>query len=107
MAEQEVLDSPGFFDLCTGEQERRLKPVYDKWDHSLFSEKSFKDYVTEKWGTTLVKIPESTPEELVEMEKQEQEDIEFDKRVLKEKCPSCPNQCEWYRREKEKRENGK
>ena len=102
MAEQAVFDSPGFFDLCTGEQDRKLKPVYDKWDHNLFSEKSFNDYVTEKWGTSLVEIPKPSKEELEQMEKEDQADREFDERVLKEKCPSCPKPCEWYKEEKKK-----
>jgi hypothetical protein len=102
-AEQAVFDSPGFFDLCAGEAERQLEPVYDKWDKNLFSEKSFHDFVTKRWGTTLVKLPEPTKEELEQMEKEDQADREFDERVLKEKCPSCPKPCEWYKEEKKKR----
>ena len=106
-AENEVMDTPDFFGLCAGEQDRRLKPVYDKWDKNLFSEKSFHDYIKKRWSIDSLSEVKPTPEELAEMDKEEQADREFDEKVLREKCPSCPNPCEWYKREKKKRENGK
>jgi hypothetical protein len=106
-AENEVMDAPDYFDLCAGEQDRRLKPVYDKWDNNLFSEKSFHDYIEKRWNIDSLSEVKPTPEELAEMDKEEQADREFDEKVLKEKCPSCPTPCEWYKREKKKRENGK
>jgi hypothetical protein len=105
MAEEDVLNAPDFFNLCAGEQDERLKPVYEKWDKTVFSEESFKHYLDD--ALKKAPIPKLSPEELEEMERQEQADIEFDDRVLKEKCPTCPKPCEWYKKEKEKRQNGK
>jgi hypothetical protein len=107
-AENAVLEAPDFFSLCAGEQDRRLKPVYDKWDRNLFTEKSYKDYVervfkTEKW----FKVPEMSQAELEKMKKEEQADIEFDNKVFREKCPTCPKPCEWFKTELEKQKNGK
>jgi hypothetical protein len=96
-AENEVLDSPDFFSLCAGEQDRRLKPVYDKWDKNLFTEKSYHDYVEQYFKT--FNLPPMSQAEIEEAERQEQADIEFDKQVLKEKCPTCSNPCDWYKEE--------
>ena len=104
-AENKVLDAPDFFSLCAGEQDRRLKPVYDKWDKNLFTEKSYHDYVEQHFKT--FKLPPMSQAEIEEAERQEQADIEFDRQVLKEKCPTCSNPCDWYEEEKEKRQNGK
>ena len=103
--EQAVFDAPDFFNLCAGEQDERLKPVYERWDKTLFSEESFHRYLED----ALKKNPLQKPslEEIAEMERQEKEDIEFDNRVLKEKCPTCPKQCEWFKTELEKQKNGK
>jgi hypothetical protein len=103
MAENEVFDAPDFFNLCAGEQDERLKPVYDKWDKTLFSEESFKRYLSEALEKR--PMPKLSPEEIAEMERQEQEDVEFDKRVLAEKCPTCPKPCEWYKQELENQKN--
>jgi hypothetical protein len=99
-AENEVLDSPDFFSLCVGEQDRRLKPVYDKWDKNLFTEKSYHDYVEQHFKT--FKLPPMSKAEIEEVERQEQADIEFDRQVLKEKCPTCSNPCDWYEEELKK-----
>jgi hypothetical protein len=103
MEENAVMDASDFFKICAGEQDRRLKPVYDKWDKTLFSQKSFETYLTE----ALHKSPMSnlSPEKEAELEQQEKEDIEFDKRVLAEKCPPCPKPCEWYKQELENQKN--
>ena len=99
-AENEVLDAPDFFSLCAGEQDRRLKPVYDKWDKNLFTEKSYHDYVEQHFKT--FKLPQMSQAEIEEAERQEQADIEFDRQVLKEKCPTCSNPCDWYKEELKK-----
>jgi hypothetical protein len=96
-AENEVLDAPDFFSLCVGEQDRLLKPVYDKWDKNLFTEKSYHDYVEQYFKT--FKLPPMSQAEIEEAERQEQADIEFDRQVLKEKCPTCSNPCDWYEEE--------
>ena len=84
-AENEVMVASDFFDLCAGEQDRRLKPVYDKWDKNLFSEKSFQDYVKKRWNIDSLSEVKPTPEELAEMDREEQADREFDEKVLREK----------------------
>ena len=94
-AENAVIGAPDFFSLCSGEQDERLKPVYDRWDRNLFSEKSYKDYVSRVFKTDF-KLPEMTQEQLEQMEREEQADIEFDNLVLKEKCPTCTEKCKWY-----------
>ena len=99
-AENAVLESPGFFGLCVGEQDRRLKPVYDKWDKNLFTEKSYHDYVEHHFMT--FKLPPMSQADIEETERQEQADIEFDRQVLKEKCPTCSNPCDWYEEELKK-----
>jgi hypothetical protein len=99
-AENKVLDAPDFFSLCVGEQDRRLKPVYDKWDKNLFTEKSYHDYVEQHFKT--FKLPPMSQAEIEEAERQEQADIEFDRQVLKEKCPTCSNPCDWYKEELKK-----
>jgi len=99
-AENAVLEAPGFFGLCVGEQDRRLKPVYDKWDKNLFTEKSYRDYVEQHFKT--FKLPPMSQAEIEEAERQEQADIEFDRQVLKEKCPTCSNPCDWYKEELKK-----
>jgi hypothetical protein len=103
-AENEVLEAPDFFSLCQGEQDRRLKPVYDKWDRNLFTEKSYHDYVEQHFKT--FKLPPMSKAEIEEAERQEQADIEFDNKMFREKCPICLKPCEWYKTEKEKRKNG-
>jgi hypothetical protein len=42
---------------------------------------------------------------LARAERQEQEDVEFDKWVLAEKCRTCPKPCEWYGQELENQKN--
>ncbi len=101
-AENAVFDAPDFFSLCSGEQDERLKPVYDKWDKTLFTEKSYQDYVSRVCGD--IKLPEMTQAEIEQAEKEEQADIEFDNKVFTEKCTTCPKQCDWYFEEKKKRE---
>jgi hypothetical protein len=100
IAENAVFDAPGFFGLCVGEQDRRLKPVYDKWDKNLFTEKSYNDYVEQHFKTC--KLPPMSKADIEEAERQEQADIEFDRQVLKEKCPTCSNPCDWYEEELKK-----
>jgi hypothetical protein len=99
-AENAVFDAPDFFNLCAGEQDERLKPVYDKWDKNLFTEKSYHDYVEQHFKT--FKLPPMSQGEIEEAERQEQADIELDKQVLKEKCPTCSNPCNWYEEELKK-----
>ena len=43
-AEEAVFNTPGYWELCEGEQERRLAPVYADWNHDLFTPESFKRY---------------------------------------------------------------
>jgi len=43
-AEEAVFNTPGYWELCEGEQERRLAPVYANWNHDLFTPESFQRY---------------------------------------------------------------
>ena len=43
-AEEEVFNTPGYWELCEGEQEKRLAPVYSGWNHDLFTPESFERY---------------------------------------------------------------
>jgi hypothetical protein len=36
-AEEAVFNTPGYWDLCEGEQQRLLAPVYAAWNHDLFT----------------------------------------------------------------------
>jgi hypothetical protein len=99
--EHQITSAPDFFTVCAGEQERRLKPVYDEWRDWL-SKESWEKYYDEH-KPKFRKYEDFTPEEKaqydrdVEIEaREEAEWIEQDKRFLREKCPSCKEKCTWY-----------
>lgn len=92
--EYQTTSAPDFFNLCAGEQERRLKPVYDGWRDWL-SEESWQKYYAQH-EPKFRRYEDLSPEEKAELEreaeKEEQEEaewIEQDKRFLRDKCPSC------------------
>jgi hypothetical protein len=43
-AEEAVLNVPGYWELCEGEQQRRIAPVYAAWNQDLFTPQSFQRY---------------------------------------------------------------
>jgi hypothetical protein len=99
--ENEIANTPDFYSICVGEQERRLKPIYDKWRKWL-SEESWNKYYA-KSKPALRNYEDFTPEEKAQydrdVEKETREEavwIEQDKRFLLNKCPTCTEKCKWY-----------
>ena len=99
--ENQIMSAPDFFTLCSGEQERLLKPVYDKWRDWLFPA-SWEKYCAEH-KPKFRNYEELTPEEKTELErdaeneeKEEAERSEQEKLFLRDKCPDCTNKCRWY-----------
>ena len=107
-AEEAVFDTPGYWELCEGEQDRRLAPVYANWNHDLFTPESFQRYceqhhifktTEEIQQLTANRTPEQARlEELQEQqeEKEEKAAAERNTRYLKEKCPTCVEKCDWF-----------
>ena len=97
---------PGFFDLCQGEQDKKLKPIHDSWRKDWFSEESYDRWCKEHPITFKSKF---SNEETNEREKDEdiwdterKADVEREERFLREKCPTCKEQCEWYKKQTQK-----
>jgi hypothetical protein len=44
LQERQIMNMAGFWDLCAGEQQKRLASVYDNWPKDLFSEESWNRY---------------------------------------------------------------
>ena len=109
-AEEAVFDSAGYWDLCEGEQERLLAPVYAAWNHDLFTPESFQRYCDRHHVfKTTEDIQQLTANRTAEQaradeseEQQEQaENAEYyarNARYLKEKCPTCAELCGWFRK---------
>ena len=108
-AEGAVLDMPGYWELCEGEQERRIAPVYAAWNHDLFTPVSFQRYceahhvfkTTEEIQQLVAnRTPEQARQEELEEQQEEKEEkaaTERNARYLKEKCPTCAEKCDWFR----------
>ena len=109
-AEKAVFDSPGYWELCVGEQERQLAPVYAAWNHDLFTPESFERYcyrhhVFKTTQDIQLFIANRTPEQARQDELEEQQEeieekatAERNARYLKEKCPTCAKQCDWFKK---------
>jgi hypothetical protein len=107
-AEEEVFNTPGYFELCEGEQERRLAPVYATWNHDLFTPESFQRYceqhhifkTTEEIQQLVAnRTPEQVRQDELEEQQEKAENAETDARnarYLKEKCLGCMDKCKWY-----------
>ena len=107
-AEEAVFDTPGYWELCEGEQERRLAPVYAAWNHDLFTPESFQRYcerhhvfkTTEDIQQFIAnRTPEQAKADELEEQQEQAENAEIDARnarYLKEKCPTCAEKCKWY-----------
>jgi hypothetical protein len=110
-AQDAVCESEGFFDLCEGDQERLLAPVYAKWNRDLFTPKSFQQYIEEHRplrtydqiieaqlaaGKTMEQIRQEEKAEEEQEKKDNAEDDAKNAKYLKEKCPGCTEKCKWY-----------
>ena len=107
-AEEEVFNLPGYWELCEGEQEKRLAPVYATWNHDLFTPQSFQRYCEQHhiFKTTeeiQQLVANRTPEQVRQDELEEQQEENEEKaanernaRYLKEKCPTCAEKCDWF-----------
>ena len=109
-AEEEVFNTPGYWELCEGEQERRLAPVYANWNHDLFTPESFQRYceqhhvfkTTEDIQQLIAnRTPEQARQDELEEQQEENEEKEAkerNERYLKEKCPTCAERCDWFKK---------
>jgi hypothetical protein len=99
--ENQIASAPDFFNICIGEQEQRLKPIYAQWRDWL-SKESWEKYCAEN-KPPLKTYEDFTPEEKAQYDRdlenealEEAEWLEQDKRFLRDKCPSCTQKCKWY-----------
>ena len=109
-AEEAVFNTPGYWELCEGEQERRLAPVYAAWNHDLFTPESFQRYcdrhhvfkTTEDIQQLIAnRTPEQARQDELEEQQEQAENAETDARnarYLKEKCPTCAEKCDWFKK---------
>ena len=112
-AEIAVFKTPGYWELCEGEQERRLAPVYAAWNHDLFTPESFNRYCEAHHvfkttqniqQLTANRTAEQAREEELEEQQEQAENAECDARnarYLKEKCPTCAEKCDWFMKKSE------
>ena len=110
-AEEAVFNTPGYWELCEGEQERRLAPVYAAWNHDLFTPESFQRYCEQHHvfkttediqQLTANRTPEQAKARRVRRTaRSKREKAETDARnarYLKEKCPTCAEKCDWFKK---------
>jgi hypothetical protein len=109
-AEEEVFNVPGYWGLCEGEQERRIAPVYAVWNNDLFTPQSFDRYceqhhvfkTTEEIQQLVAnRTPEQVRQDELEEQQEQAENAETDARnarYLKEKCPTCVEKCDWFKK---------
>ena len=109
-AEEEVFNTPGYWELCEGEQERRLAPVYAAWNHDLFTPESFQRYcdrhhvfktTQDIQQLTANRTAEQARQDELEEQQEQAENAETDARnarYLKEKCPTCAEKCDWFKK---------
>jgi hypothetical protein len=107
-AEEAILNQPGYWELCEGEQDRRIAPVYAAWNHDLFTPESFQRYckqhhifktTEEIQQLTANRTPEQARQDELEEQQEEKEEkatVERNARCLKEKCPTCSEKCDWF-----------
>jgi hypothetical protein len=85
-AEEAVFQTPGYWELCEGEQERRIAPVYAAWNHDLFSPQSYERYCTQhhvfKTSEELQQLTaDRTPEQVRQDELEQQQEENEEKAV--------------------------
>ena len=102
-AEEAVFNTPGYWDLCEGEQERHLAPVYAAWNHDLFTPESFQRYcerhhvfrTTEDIQQLIANLtPEQAKQDELEEQQEENEEkatAEKNARYLKESVQHVRN----------------
>jgi hypothetical protein len=95
--EQQIWDSPDFMDLCPGEQDKKLKPLYDSWKRDLFTKESFSRFI-EQHMRAPAELNSAEERELELLEQEEKEEEAKDIQRLAEKCVSCieKERCDWY-----------
>ena len=93
--EDQVINEPGFSNLCWGEQEKRLAPLYAEWRKDILSPESWDRFSEEHKP----KLTEPTDEEVMQCEHEEKESQEIEETILREKCPTCRSKCAWYKQE--------
>lgn len=113
-AEESVFNTSGYWDLCEGEQERLLAPVYANWNHDLFTPESFQRYcdrhhvfktTDDIQQLTANRTAEQAKADELEEQQEQAENAEYDARnarYLKEKCPTCAEPCDWFRKNAQK-----
>jgi hypothetical protein len=116
-AEEEVFNTPGYWELCEGEQEKRLAPVYAAWNHDLFTPQSFQRYceqhhvfktTEELQQLTANRTPEQARQDELEEQQEENEEkatTERNAHYLKEKCPTCAEKCDWFKKTSQNDQN--
>jgi hypothetical protein len=109
-AEEEVFKTPGYWELCEGEQKRRLAPVYANWNHDLFTPESFSCYcdihhvfktTQDIQQLTANRTPEQARQDELEEQQEENEEkaaMKRNARYFKEKCPLCMEPCDWFKK---------
>ena len=95
--EDQVYSEPGFFNLCKGEQDKRLEPIYSKWRKDWLSNESWNHFYEEHKPKLADLTPEQEDEDTILCEQEEKEDNEQEAKFLREKCPICKQKCTWYR----------
>jgi hypothetical protein len=93
--EHKIMGEPGFFNLCKGEQDKKLKPCYDSWRRWLLDE-SFSQWLKNNPITPpnskTTKEANVEEEDMALMEKEFKAEEEKNVQYLKETCPTCPHQ---------------
>ncbi|MCL1977408.1 MAG: hypothetical protein FWG55_04805 [Candidatus Bathyarchaeota archaeon] len=101
--ENKIMGESGFFDLCKGEQDKKLKVCYDSW-REWFSSESFVQWLKSNpftpSNTKLIQEEVTETEEYNAIKETEQKANERDAKHLKEKCPTCSNKCKLYNKQK-------
>jgi hypothetical protein len=109
-AEEAVFNSAGYWELCEGEQQRLLEPVYANWKRDLFTPESFQRYCERHHVfKTTEEVQQLTANRTVEQARQDELDeqqeeneekaaTERNARYLKEKCPRCAEPCDWFKK---------
>jgi hypothetical protein len=113
-AEESVFEKPGYWELCEGEQRRLLEPVYAAWHRDLFTPESFQRYCEEhhvfKTTEDIQQLTANRTPEQAKADELDEQQIEADEkaadernqRYLKEKCPTCAEPCDWFKKNAQK-----
>jgi hypothetical protein len=94
--EDQIYSEPGFFNLCKGEQDKRLTPIHAEWRKDWLSPESWSCFYEEHKPQLADSTPEQEAEDAILCEQEEKEDMERDAKFLREKCPTCIHKCIWY-----------